>query len=409
MISPAASLMFTRAVKASPSELFHLFTSPSGVLAWLCHAAEVDPCPAGRIYLWWHQGYYTAGVFTEVRPNQQLTFTWQGPGDPAATIVHVDFVPAATSNPAVTNTRITVTHSGFGTDPASVRAAASIGRGWEAALENLQAVVETGVDLRLANAGEIGLREADSVGALRAADLGVPVAEGLWIGGVSEGLAAHAAGLQRDDVLVQLDGRPITTWPSIQPILWAYRPGDRIEASFYRGAMLHHVTVELSRPSSPPPDPPASAQAIAEAAGAAYAALDAELDAVLAGVGEAAAERRPASDAWSTKQIVAHLIAVERDLQTWITALIEDGNMTPLFHANEWTRLSALVAAYPTIADLLAELKRSEAATLTMLATLPSPAASRKYLLYSLSLWLPGFPEHAREHLVELRVRHVPY
>jgi uncharacterized protein YndB with AHSA1/START domain len=73
MISPAASLSCTRAVTASPSALFQLFTTTAGVLAWLCHAAEVDPCLGGRIYLWWHQGYYSAEVFTEVRLNQQLT------------------------------------------------------------------------------------------------------------------------------------------------------------------------------------------------------------------------------------------------------------------------------------------------------------------------------------------------
>jgi hypothetical protein len=142
---------------------------------------------------------------------------------------------------------------------------------------------------------------------------------------------------------------------------------------------------------------------VAEAARASYAAFDADLDGVCAGVDEAAASLRAAPDAWTAKQIMAHLIAVERDLQTWITALIEDSNLTPSFHANEWTRLSALVATYPTLADLLAELKRSETATVTMLATIPPAVASRKYVLYTISLWLPGFPEHAREHLVELR------
>jgi hypothetical protein len=205
------------------------------------------------------------------------------------------------------------------------------------------------------------------------------VTEGLWIGGVVEGLAAHAAGLRRDDVLVQLDGRSITTWPSLDAVLAAYRVGDRIEAVFYRGAAQQCVRVEMSRRPSPPPEPPASTQAVADL--------------------------RPAPDAWTAKQVLAHLIGVERDLQTWIAALIEEGSLIPAFHANEWTRLSALVATYPTLADLLAELKRSEAVTSTMLATLPPPVASRKYLLYPLALWLPGLPEHAREHLVELRQR----
>jgi uncharacterized protein YndB with AHSA1/START domain len=404
MVTPAASLTFTRTVKAPPTEIFRLFASPAGMLVWLCHAAEVDPCPSGRLYLWWHQGYYTAGVFTAVRPPQQLAFTWQGPGDPAATRVSVDLVPSGSSERTnLASTDVTLMHSGLGMDSAWAGAAANIRHGWEAALENLQAVVETGVDLRLAHEPEFGLGEADSVGALRAAALGVPVTEGLWIGGVLEGLAAHAAGLRRDDVLVELDGRPITTWPSLNPVLAAHRPGDRIEAVFYRGAAQQRVRVELARRPSPPPEPPASAQAMAEAARAAHAALDMEVDAVFAGVGDAAADVRPAPEAWTAKQVVAHLIATERDLQSWITALIEEGSLLPAFHANEWTRLSALVATYPTLTELLAELKRSQAATVTMLATLPPAVASRKYLLYALALWLPGFPEHVREHLVELR------
>jgi uncharacterized protein YndB with AHSA1/START domain len=395
MITQAAALTFTRTIGAAPAEVFAMCTSSAALPEWACQVAQVDPRPGGRVYLWWNQGYYTAGVFTAVTPDRHLAFTWRGPGDPDVTAVQVDFTPAGDG------TEVRVTHTGVGAEPAWAVAVVNIARGWEAALENLQAVLETGVDLRLVRRPMFGLSEGDSLTAARAAELGAPVAAGVWIGGTMEGLGAHAAGLQRDDVLVQLDGQPITAWPSLGPVLAAHRPGDRVEAVFYRGPEQRRVTVELSpRPSSAVPE---SASVLAEATRAEYATLDPDVDALFAGVAEAEADYRPAPDAWTAKQVLAHLIAVERDTHTWITKMIEGGDLSDQFHANDWTRLSALVAVYPTVAELLAELKRSEAATVTMIAHLPPEVARRKYLLRQLADWIPGSPAHVRDHLGELR------
>ena len=41
------------------------------------------------------------------------------------------------------DTEVRVTHTGLGTEPAWANAAVRIGRGWEAALENLQSILET--------------------------------------------------------------------------------------------------------------------------------------------------------------------------------------------------------------------------------------------------------------------------
>ena len=51
-----------------------MFTSPAALPEWACHIAEVDPRPGGRVYLWWEQGYYTAGVFTAVTPDRHRGF-----------------------------------------------------------------------------------------------------------------------------------------------------------------------------------------------------------------------------------------------------------------------------------------------------------------------------------------------
>jgi uncharacterized protein YndB with AHSA1/START domain len=395
--TPAPSLTFTRSIGVPPAEVFHLFTSPSALQEWCCQAAQVDSRLGGRLYLWWDQGYYTAGVFTEVTTDRRLAFTWRGDGDPAATMVQVDFTSAAGGG-----TRVTLAHTGLGTESAWASAAEGIRLGWEAALENLQSVLETGVDLRLARRPMFGLSGFAPLSPERAADLGVPVAEGLWIDGVLEGMGAHTAGIRHDDVLVRLDDRPITTPQSLAPVLAAHQAGDLLEAIIYRGPQQHRATVELSRRTYVDVELPASAQALAEATRAAYTALDREVDAAFDDVSEADADYHPAPDAWNAKQVLAHLIAVERDLQVWLTKWIEGGDLADRFHANDWTRLSALVTTYPTIVELVAELRRSEAATATMIATLPPEVARRKYLLHQLAQWIPSSAEHVRDHLVEV-------
>ena len=319
MATPAPSLTFTRSIGVPPAEVFDLFTSPSALQEWCCQVAQVDPRPGGRLYLWWGQGYYTAGVFTEVTTDRRLAFTWRGDGDPVATTVQVDFTSAAGGG-----TRVTLAHSGLGTESAWASAAEGIRLGWEAALENLQSVLETGVDLRLARRPMFGLSGFAPLSPERAADLGVPVAEGLWIDGVLEGMGAHTAGIRHDDVLVRLDDRPITTPQSLAPVLAAHQAGDRVEAIFYRGPQQHRATVELSRRPYGDVDLPASAQALAEATRATYTALDREVDAAFDDVSEADADYHPAPDAWNAKQVLAHLIAVERDLQVWLTKWIEE-------------------------------------------------------------------------------------
>jgi uncharacterized protein YndB with AHSA1/START domain len=389
----ATALTFSRTINAPPAAVFALFQSAAALQAWGCAAAQVDLRLGGRVYLWWNRGYYTAGVFTEVEPAQHLAFTWQGAGDPGTTVVQIDFVPAGTG------TDVRVTHNGVGTDASWKIAAEGIRAGWEDLLKNLQSVVETGIDLREARRPLFGLGGYDLTPA-RVVDLGVPVTAGLWIGDVRAGSGAEAAGLQRDDVLVRFDDQPITGWDSLIPILSAHRAGDRLEAVFYRGATQQRVMVELSR--RPLPTLPESAAALAETARALYAALDAEVAALFAGVSEAEAAYRPAPDAWNARQVLAHLIAVERDIHLWITRMIEGGDLEDRFHANDWTRLAALEAAYPSVADLLAELQRSEAATVAMIATLPPAVAEQKYLLHQLATWVPESPEHVREHLAEL-------
>jgi hypothetical protein len=236
-----------------------------------------------------------------------------------------------------------------------------------------------------------------------AADLGVPVTEGIRLDGVVEGMGAAAAGLQQDDVVVGIAGAEVTEWASLTTALEAHHAGDQVEMVYYRGAEKKSATMELS--GRPLPEVPATAEALAEAVRQTYQELDTELSAFLADVSEEEAAHHPAPDEWSVKETLAHLIAGERGFHQWITDLI--GDSEPWYDrwgGNVPARHEALLSVYPTLPVLLEELKRGEAETVALLMVLPPEFVARKGSFTRLGYYLlemPGY--HTRTHLDQMR------
>lgn len=391
MLTHTPTLTFTRTVTASAADVYRAFVSRQALRDWLCDVAQIDPRPGGPVYFWWERGYYTAGMITDLIPDERLAFTWQGPGEPPAT-VRVELVPQGDQ------TTVRVTYDAGAADSALE---ARIARLWEAALENLQSLLETGVDLRIARRPMFGIGGGDALTAAQAAALGVPVTTGLWLGEVVVGLGAHAAGLQRDDVIVALDARPVTDFPSLRAALEDHQAGDVVPVTFYRGAERRVVALELSR--RPLAEAPASVADLLALAREVYATADAELAACLAGVGEATADYRPAPDAWTIKEILAHLIVIELDVQTWLAVIIEDGHAEWPFHANTHERVRALVRGYPTLPELLDLLRRSATVNLALMEGLPPDPVRRRHQLAHLAGHLrEGLVDHDREHIADI-------
>jgi uncharacterized protein YndB with AHSA1/START domain len=393
MLTQAPPLRFTRTVDAPATEVYRAFSVPAALREWLCDAVQVDPRPGGRIYLWWNDGYYTAGIFTDLVRNERLVFTWNAPGEPPGTVT----VALAAPDGA---TLVTVTHEpADGAGPAPDEAA--ITRRWEAALENLQSLLETGIDLRLARRPMFGLADGGELTAARAARLGVPVTEGIWIGGLLEGMAADAAGLQRDDVVVGLGDQPVTDFAGFTRAIQRHQAGDQVPVVFYRGPDRQTALLELS--PRPAMAVPASVAALAAQARTVYQTVDAELGACLTPIPEAAMDYRPAPDEWNIKEVLAHLIAVERDVHTWVVTISEDGDLIEPFHNNVLQRVRGLTTAYPTVADLVTELHRAEAGTVAMIESLAPEVAARKHALRQLGVWYDALADHSREHFAEIR------
>jgi len=394
MAGKTQTLKFKRTVSAPAKEVYRLFTNSTGLREWLCNAAQADAHKGGRIHLWWNEGYYTTGEYTALAPNKKVAFTWRGRTDPDKTQVQVSLAEKKGK------TTLTLTHTA-GTGKAWAKAVEEFTHGWEMFLENLQSVLETGHDLRFTLRPMMGIN-FDEFNAEIAAQLGVPVSEGIRLSGVVEGMGAHEAGLQKGDVVVSIGGRKTTNWPALAGALQEHRAGDVVKVVFYRGGEKKTLPMKLSARRLP--EVPDSAEALADAARKMYAELDAELAQCFAGVTEEAAANRPAPEEWSAKDVLCHLIAGERDSHSWIVDLIGSQERW----ADDWpgnlqVRHAGPLAAYPTAALLLEELRRNEMETVAMLAALPAEFVARKGSFWRLAYGVIQTPEHTREHAPQIR------
>ena len=389
------SLKFRRTVNAPPAEVYRAFTNATAWREWLCDASQADPRKGGRLYLWWNSGYYAYGEYVAVTPGKKIAFTWRGRGEPDATRVQISLAEKNGS------TTVTLTHAGIGSGKKWASAAQEFQSEWEASLENLQSVLETGQDLRIVRRPLLGVTPGD-FNAEMAAKLGVPVTEGARLDDVAEGRGAKAAGLCKDDVIVRLAGKKITGWAAFTSAMQPHRAGQQVAVTFYRGAEKKTTTVELS--SRPLPETPPTAEAFAETARKMYADMDAELAGCLEGVSEAEASHQPAPGEWSAKETLAHLIIGERETHAWITDLIVgDERWSDANPTNVPVRIAAATAVFSTLPSLVEELKRHEAETAAMLAALPPEFIAHKGSYWRLAHNLLQAPDHFGIHIGQIR------
>ncbi len=389
------TLKFRRMVSAPPGEVYRAFTNVTALREWLCDAAQADPRKGGRLYLWWNSGYYTSGEYIAALPGKRISFTWRGRGEPDATRVQVSL---AEKN---SGTALTLAHGGIGAGIKWAGVAREFQRDWEAKLENLQSVLETGQDLRIVRRPLLGVSLGE-FSAEMAARLGVPVTEGARLDDVLEGRGAHAAGLRKDDVIVRLGGKKVINWATFTSVVQPHHAGDQVAVVFYRGAEKKTVTLELSR--RPLPDTPPTAQAFAEAARKMYAGFDAELAACLEGMSEVEALRQPAPGEWSVKETLAHLVLNERELHAWITDLIVgDERLSDANPTNVPARLAAATAVFSTLPALVEELECHEAETVAMLAALPPEFMVHRGSYWRLAHIILQSPDHFQTHIGQIR------
>ncbi len=390
------TLNFDQIVKAEPALAYQAFTNATTLREFLCDVASVDPKLGGRIYLAWNNGYYSAGCLTRLEENQVVGFTWMGRDDPGPTQVDI------TIQPHEAGTLVQLVHSGLGSDETWDNPAKEFQKGWKQGLENLASLLETGEDLRLTRRPMLGILFAE-FNAEIAKDLAVPVSEGVRLGGVVEGLSAHGAGLQKNDVLVELDGITLKEWGDLAPILQAHRAGDRVELVYYRGGARHSISMTLAK--RPLPEIPWKVEVLAAAVKQHNQENLRQIENALSGVNDGEAGHKPAPDEWNIKEILAHLIAGERNGQFYVTELVGgQERWADDYGQGEFVVNQGLLNVYPTLADLLTELKRSYQVTDAVAAAIPDDfAQKRKGSYWRLAYnWLqPDY--HLYDHLEQVQ------
>ena len=396
MVSDSETLTYERIIPTRPADLYRAFTSSTALREWLCDTATTSARPNGHVFVGWNDGYYATGHFVELLENRVVCFTWQGRGEPRPTQVHVAIQPAAEG------AALTLTHSAIGHGPEWGDKVAEFDRAWRRALENLESVVTTGEDLRVTRRPMLGILPA-TLTAAEAGRLGLPDAAGVRLSGVVPGLGAEAVGLRADDVVVAIDGLPTPDVNGLRAALRGRNAGDTVVVDYIRDGERQATGMTLSGRKIPVI--PASAAELVERVAARYAQDEAALDDTLRDVTEVEASYRPGPEEWSVKHVLAHLIQGERYNQQWIGELV--GDLEGSYDApagNAELRLNATIHAFPTLADLAAELKRLNAETVALLRDLPQEFVTRRRTFWRLArTLLDESYSHIGDHLHQMQ------
>lgn len=393
-MSTNPNVTISRFVGAAPAEALRGFTQATLLRDWLCDASSTAAHPGGHIFLGWRQGYTAAGTYTRLDLPNALEFTWLGMGDPGPTTLSV------TAAPAEGGCRVTLVHGGLGEGPAWEAQAQRWEKEWTAALENLQSVVESGIDLRQARRPRLGIYY-DELTPARAAKLGIPGGKGVLLAAAAEGSGAQKAGLVKDDVLVSLNGVALETPGSFDSAMRGLKAGDVLPVEYYRAGEKHTVALELG--FFPIPEYPPTGAELAARLSKEFAATAAALRKQVEGLTDAEAGRAPSPGEWSVKELVAHLVLTERDYHAWVANMLND---TPVeddlrMSPNVTARVKTLAERLGSLSALLNEYETSLAETLAMLAVLPEGfTRDRKHLYRRVAGWAsevtPG--HYAHEH-----------
>ena len=382
-------------VNASTKMAYRAFTNSTSLREWLCDVATVAPHPHGRMYLWWIGDFYSSGQYLELDENKKVRFRWYS---------NIDLAP--------TEVTVTVTEKDGGTlvrlehevpdESTWVGKPERFRENWVESLENLKSALETGIDLRIANRPMLGIFPGDFTEE-QALALGVPIRDGMRLDGVVDGMGAQKAGLQKDDVLVEMAGHPITKdFSSLPNAIVGKKGGDKVEVVFYRGAEKKSVTMELSKRSMP--DVPFNPTELANKARELYEAGLVEVEKCFEGVSDAKAMAHTDEKEWSALEIVAHLIHGERFNQIFLTGLIDGYEpVTDGFGSNVTAQAQATVKANPSIALMLEALRRSVEETLAFVSFIPDEFLANKASYYRFGFGLLQPNLHIDAHVQQIK------
>lgn len=395
MASTRSSIKVEQFIPAPVSQVYRAFTNSTAMREWMCDFASLDAKPGGRLYAWWRGDYYTCGEFISLETDKKVIFNWHGRGEPRPTQVIVTFKPVEKG------TLVRLTHRGMGTGKVWENTPAIFESEWQSSLTNLASVLGSGPDLRITQRPMLGISLSDFNPDI-AKKLGIPVENGIRLDNAIEGMGAKAAGLQKDDVLIEMAGKELSDYSSLNIAIQGKKAGETVEVTYYRGP--EKATIDLTLSSRPIPAIPSSFTELSTEVGKAYAESESQMSSFLQGVTEDEAANKSAPEDWSIKEVIAHLIHSERGWQNVIAEIATgveasyDG-----FGGNLDARNQATLAAFPYLTDLEAEWKRLNTETVALLAFLPAELMARKGSYWRLAYQCLYFPTHFFTHLEQMQ------
>lgn len=394
------SLNYEKTVNAPADLIYRAFTSATALREWLCDISTTNPEEGGRIFLGWNRRYFASGYFTKLQPDQFVSFTWIGKGEPGWTQVEVKLLPLEEGK----SYKVKLSHTGVGSNITWEKARVEIDKGWKMGLENLKVTLEEGRDLRVVDRPLIGIypQDLEELNESTKESLGVPVEQGVLVRDVVSDYGAEKAGIQPNDVIVAIDGVEVDRIKRLGVIISEYAPGDKISVEVYRGPEKLHFKVDTSSQKVDMlPDTPEELAKKLEASNSEE--LNA-LEEYLSDVTDAEASYSPGPEQWSVKETLVHLIHNERDVHSWINDLVSGQER---FY-DEWPgdslfRIRATLTTYPSVDNLLVELRRSLKETVASVAFLDPNFTRRKASYWRLGMELLGTPQHIQEHLQQIK------
>jgi uncharacterized protein YndB with AHSA1/START domain len=389
MVQVTQAVQVSRMIKAVPSAAYKMLTRDVGLREWLSDGAYAQPRDGGKFLLAWNSGFAVAGTFETREQDKQVAFTWQVPGDPEVSHIRVNLESAEDG------TRVTVRHEG----PTAGPNGRAPQQGWEAALEVLQSVLETGDDFRFTRRPMLGIM----VGELNdevARRLNLPNAQGILVDDPIEGMGAKAAGLTKEDVIVRMGGHGTPDFTGLVAALEGKQAGDTVAVEFWRGSALQTAQMTLS--GRVLPEVPPTAPALADAVQAMFNQINAELDEVLKGVTEAEASHHPGEGEWNVKDVIAHLTFGERDSADYLGTLVS-GDEALAAQANLPARVKAFAVLNPTLADARREYQRAQQELVELIRHLPDEFVAHKptYVRFGQNILQGAL--HPQEHFEQMR------
>ncbi|NJD60178.1 MAG: hypothetical protein C3F13_09710 [Anaerolineales bacterium] len=390
-----STVKLEKSIKAPPAEIYHYFTSSTALRDWMCDVATATAQPGGHLYMCWSGEYYTSGEYLELKADKSISFTWFGKGEPHKTRVDV------TLKGVRGGTLVKLAHRGMGKGQKWESITKVYQKEWQSALENLASVTEAGPDLRITRRPMLGIYLGDFDASI-AKKLGCPVDFGSRLDGVVEGMGAAKVGLQKDDVIIAVDGHELIAGTTLGTILGTKHAGDVVEVTFYRGA--DKLTANMTLSGRPIPTIPASYQELSKEVEKQYRQSMVEIETAINGVSEAQCAHQPNPKEWSVNDILAHLIQSEVGWQNRASEIISgtEGAYDE-YSGNLQSRIDATLSIYPTKASLITQLKAVQAETVIFLASVPADFLVHKGRFWKLVYEVAQNPYHMQSHLEQIQ------